>query len=329
LHAAGGGAFERRPKSGHAAGLAKPRSSRVAQNLRDPVEGPKNLMVEPGYRLAATGREAAEDERLGLLEQLYDPLSRRRRALLVEPGWCCLEVGGGRGSMAAWLAEQVGPTGQVVATDNDVGYLRRLELPNLEVVEHNILEDSLEVLRPGSFDLVCSRLTLFHLVGRQELAIRQMAACLRPGGWLIDEDADWGTAAPVDPSHPLYAAYHEAWRDGDWWTTRGYDKAFGRKLPVLFERCGLENIRHEASTEVVRGSSPWARWWAVTLEVINELGGGGAVESYQRELEVIADALADPSVWILRELLHACWGRRPIDAGQPNHLAREPAHPRA
>ena len=215
--------------------------------------------------------------------------------------------------MAAWLAEKVGPTGHVVATDVDVGYLRRLNVPNLEVVEHNILEDPLEPLGPGSFDLVCSRLMLFHLVGRQELAIRQMVKCLRPGAWLIDEDADWGTAAPVDPSHPLYAGYHDAWRDGDWWTVRGYDKVFGRKLPALFERCGLEEIRHEAATEVVRGGSPWARWWAVTLEVINELDGGGAVESYRRELDVITRALADPTVWVLRELLHACWGRRSPD----------------
>jgi hypothetical protein len=44
---------------------------------------------------------------------------------------------------------------------------------------------------------------LFHLQGRQEQAIRQMVACLRPGGWLVDEDANWGTAgAPVDPAHP-------------------------------------------------------------------------------------------------------------------------------
>jgi hypothetical protein len=33
-------------------------------------------------------------------------------------------------------------------------------------------------------------------------------------------------------------------------------------------------------------------------------------QSYQRELDVITRALADPTVWILRELLHACWGRR-------------------
>lgn len=261
----------------------------------------------PGYRLAATGRESSEDERLTLLEQLYDPVSRRRRTP-VQPGMRVLEVAAGRGSMAVWLADQVGPSGQVVATDIDTRYLRRLDVPNLEVVEHDILEDGLDALGAGSFDVVCSRLALFHLVDRQEQAIGQMAACLRPGGWLIDEDADWGTAAPVDPAHPRYEAYQRAWRHGDWWTVRGYDKAFGQKLPPLFERCGLQDIRHEAATEVVRGGSPWARWWAVTLEVMNELGAGD--EDDVREVEVMASALADPSVWFMRELLHACWGRR-------------------
>ena len=277
---------------------------------RPTARGTEGVDIEPGYRLAAAGRAAAEEERLNLLEQLYDPVSRRRRAL-VERGWRCLEVAAGRGSMAVWLAEQVGPAGQVVATDIDTRYLQQLELPNLKVLEHNILEDPLEALGPGSFDLVCSRLALFHLVGKQEQAIRQMTKCLRPGGWLIDEDADWGTAAPVDPAHRLYDGYRRAWRDGDWWTSRGYDKAFGQKLPALFERCGLQDIRHEAATEVVRGGSPWARWWAVTLEVINELGGGD--ESDRRELEVMTTALADPTVWLMRELLHACWGRRAGD----------------
>ena len=265
-------------------------------------------LVVSDYRLAAVGREADEDERLSLLEQLFDSTTRRRRAV-VRPGWRCLEVGGGRGSMAAWLAEQVGPTGHVVATDLNTGYLRRLDLPNLEVLEHNIVEDSLDALGPGSFDLVCSRLMLFHLVGRQEQAIRRMTECLRPGGWLIDEDADWGTCAPVDPTHPLYDGYQRGWRYGDWWTVRGYDKTFGRTLPALFERCGLQDIRHEAATEAVRGGSDWARWWAVTLEVMNEQGG--ADESDRREVQVMAAALADPTVWFLRELLHACWGRRP------------------
>jgi SAM-dependent methyltransferase len=183
--------------------------------------------------------------------------------------------------------------------------------PNLEVVQHDILKDSLEPLDPGSFDLVCSRLMVFHLVGRQETAIARMAQCLRPGGWLVDEDADWGTPGPVDPSHPLYQGFHRAWRNGDWWVARGYDPVFGRKLPALFERCGLEVVGHEACTEVVRGGSPWARWFAETLEVMHALGGGAASEIQQREHDQIVATFADPSVWVLRELLHACWGRRP------------------
>jgi len=90
---------------------------------------------EPGYRLAANGREQAEDERLDLLEQLFDPGSRRRLEM-ARPGWRCLVVGAGCGSMAAWLAQRVGPAGQVVATDIDCRYLDRLDLPNLQVVQH-------------------------------------------------------------------------------------------------------------------------------------------------------------------------------------------------
>jgi SAM-dependent methyltransferase len=271
------------------------------------VEGA--LDVAAGYRLAAAGREVAEDERLTLLEQIFDPLSRRRREM-VQPGWRCLEVGAGRGSMAVWLAEQVGSSGHVVATDIDVSYLERLNGPNLEVVQHDILEDSLEPLDPGSFDLVCSRLMLFHLVGRQDTAIARMARCLRPGGWLIDEDADWGTPGPVDPLHRLYQGFQDAWRNGDWWASRGYDPVFGRKLPALFERCGLGEIQHAASSEVVRGGSPWARWFVESLEVIHTVGGGVATELQQREHEQIVATFADPSVWLLRELLHTCWGRR-------------------
>jgi len=264
------------------------------------------------YRLAAAGREAAEDERLDLLEQIYDASSRQRRSV-IQPGWRCLEVGAGRGSMAVWLAGQVGSTGHVVATDVDTRYLSRLDIANLEVIEHDIVDNDIEALGADAFDLVCSRLMLFHLRGRQEQAVQQMARCLRPGGWLVDEDCDWGPAgAPVDPAHPRYDDYQRVWQDGDWWVHRGYDKTFGQKLPAIFERAGLEDIRHEASTEVVRGGSPWARWWIPTLEVMDELGGGD--EASRAGVAVMAAALADPSVWLHREVLHACWGRKPHES---------------
>jgi hypothetical protein len=57
-----------------------------------------------------------ELDRLRMIEQVFDPASRRR--LLgtgLQPGWRCLEVGLGAGSIMTWMSEVVGPTGQVVA----------------------------------------------------------------------------------------------------------------------------------------------------------------------------------------------------------------------
>jgi SAM-dependent methyltransferase len=252
---------------------------------------------EPGYRLAARGREQAEDERLDLLEQLFDPGSRRQLEM-ARPGWRCLVVGAGRGSMAAWLAERVGPAGQVVATDIDCQYLERLDLPNLQVVRHDIVDDPVDVLDPGSFDLVCARLVLFWLAGRQEQALRQMVRCLRPGGWLIDEDGEWGVPGPVDPSHPLYAGYHRAYNAGGWWAARGYDPFFGRKLAALFERCGLQDIDHHGTASVVRGASPWAHWWQQTLDVIRAWGlASGTAEAPGEDHRALTAPCSDPSVW--------------------------------
>jgi ubiquinone/menaquinone biosynthesis C-methylase UbiE len=273
---------------------------------------------EPGYRLDAKGRQEAEDDRLSLMEQLLDPLSRRHREL-AQPGWRCLEIGAGRGSMAVWLAKQVGKSGHVVATDIDLTYLKRLDVRNLEVRQHNILDDSLDTLGPNSFDLVCSRLMLFWLVGKQEAVIQRMVECLRPGGWLIDEDGDWGTIAPVEASHPHSGPFARTWRNGEWLTSRGFDPLFGRKLPMLFERCGLENIRHEATAEVIRGGSPWAMWWKATLETWRtwEQAAGILTRVHESEYKTLLVPWEDSSFWFVNSLRHACWGQRPAHPTNP------------
>jgi hypothetical protein len=81
------------------------------------------------------------------------------------------------------------------------------------------------------------------------------------------------------------------------------------------------DIRRLADRRGCRVRSPWARWLAVTLEVMNELGSGD--ESEPRELEAITTALADPPVWVMRELLHACWAGGPA----PQPRADEPLAP--
>ena len=91
------------------------------------------------------------------------------------------------------------------------------------------------------------------------------------------------------------------------------DPIFGRKLPVLFERCGLENIHHEATAEVVRGGSPWARWWQQTLEGIRdwEKAEHGLTKAQEEEYKALLTPWIDPSFWFLNPLVHGCSGQRP------------------
>src|SRR4051812_44852761 len=75
------------------------------------------------------------DEWLSLLEELFDPLTERRlEDVGVRPGWQALEVGAGRGSIASWLAAQVGEDGRVVATDIDTSLLEDRGDPGIDVI---------------------------------------------------------------------------------------------------------------------------------------------------------------------------------------------------
>ena len=85
----------------------------------------------------------------------------------VSESWRCLEVGGGGGSITTWLANRVGPTGHVLATDVDPRFLEPLSAPNVEVLKHNIVTDPLP---HATFDLIHARLVLIRLPERQESA---------------------------------------------------------------------------------------------------------------------------------------------------------------
>jgi hypothetical protein len=63
---------------------------------------------EDQHCFAKDSPDAFERERLALLTQLTDPITRRRLLRLgVGPGWHCLEAGAGDGSVACWLALRV------------------------------------------------------------------------------------------------------------------------------------------------------------------------------------------------------------------------------
>ena len=134
-------------------------------------------------------------ERFPALSDLYDNETIRcLRSVGVAPGWHCLEVAAGGGTIAQWLAGQVGVSGRVLATDLDTRFLESLAVPALEVRRHDIARDPLPNL---AFDLVHARLILVHLPER-ELALAKMVSALKPGGWLVCEEFD-SQSMPADP----------------------------------------------------------------------------------------------------------------------------------
>ena len=168
-------------------------------------------------------------------------------------GWHCLEVGGGGGSIAAWLAARVGSAGRVLVTDIDPRFLESLQVPNLEVRRHDIVNDPLP---EAAFDLVHSRLVLLHLPEREK-ALARMVAALKPGGWLVDEEFDASSMPPnpvVNPGEVLLktlVASRRVMQD------RGADdRTFARRLFSRLRAHGLVNVEAEAYTSMWDSGSP-------------------------------------------------------------------------
>jgi ubiquinone/menaquinone biosynthesis C-methylase UbiE len=114
----------------------------------------KRPRADSSYVLDNAGKETST--RFDALSATFDPGTfRHLQDRGVGPGWHCLEVGGGSGSVATWLANRVGTSGRVIVTDIDTRFLDSLKVPNLEVRRHNIATDPLP---EASFDLVHARL---------------------------------------------------------------------------------------------------------------------------------------------------------------------------
>jgi SAM-dependent methyltransferase len=260
--------------------------------------------------LAKDSPDAFERERLSLLTRIADPITTRRLTDLgVGPGWRCLEVGAGDGSVARWLAGRVGPRGRVVATDLNPRFLSGHGLANLDVRRHNVFEDGLE---QAHYDLVHCRAVLMHL--REPVrALRRLAGAVRPGGWLLVEEAD-GSApfGAADPGHARAAGFDRCTR-ALWAGLKAagtMDLDFGRRLPALFEELGLRDVGREGVTLTGRGGDPQARFLQMTDELLRERLVAASVLT-TADFDQLHRAYDDPSFWFVAFTLFGAWGRRP------------------
>ena len=245
--------------------------------------------------------------RFNAISRIFDPNTiRHLEGLCVDTGWRCLEVGGGNGSIAAWLSRRVGATGHVLATDIDPRFLNNMNLPNVEVRRHDIVADEVP---DRAFDLVHCRLVLLHLPER-ESALRRMISALKPGGWLLVEEFD-SASLPADPTvNPAEVLSRTQIALTRVLDDRGVDRHYGRLLLGQLQAHGLVEVDAEARMSLWQGGSSGAcllraNYDQLRADMIN--AGYITEEEFDQDLARLEGAdflMPSPIMW-------AVWGRRP------------------
>ena len=262
------------------------------------------MPADDGYLLR--NEQPGAEKRLAALSAAFDPWTVRHLLDLgLGPGWRVWEVGAGGPPVAEELARRVGPQGEVLATDLDPAWAPTTS--NLRVERHDV---GLDPPPAGPFDLVHARLVLVH-VPRRERALAAMASVLRPGGWLVVEEADPALqpltcledAGPAQQlANRLKGGFRHLMAD------RAVDLAYGRTLPRRLREAGLSDIGAEAYFPIAGPA-------AVELErtTVAQIGdrlvsaGLATPAEIDHHLRNLSDGVLDPAT----SPLVTAWGRRP------------------
>jgi SAM-dependent methyltransferase len=245
--------------------------------------------MSAGYVYGQAGDDE-EAKRLGYVQAWAGPVTAAQLDAVGDmAGWRCADVGAGAGSVARDLAARVGPSGSVVATDIDCRFL--VEMPeNVEVRQHDISRDDLDA---AAYDLVHCRLVLIHLT-EPEVAMARMLAALKPGGWLVIEDADWGLCTIAGTADGAWATafLHEVSRRHAEVELRF--PYFGRHLPGLFARSGVVEIEGTAHLPVCVDGDDAMQLHRLTVRELREasVARGASEEGFDRMLAALDDRAA-------------------------------------
>ncbi|MDX2602330.1 methyltransferase domain-containing protein [Streptomyces caniscabiei] len=263
---------------------------------------------DPETRYLLDNQRSEAGERFVALSRLFDASTFRHvDDLGIAAGWRCWEVGAGGSSVVRGLAERVGPAGHVLATDIDTSWMADATAPQIETRRHDVAADDPP---PGPFDLVHARLVLVHVADR-ERALRAMVDSLRPGGWLLLEDADPALQPLIcpDESGPRQRLANKL-RHGfrALLAERGADLSYGRRLPRLLREAGLVDVRADAYFPVT-GPACAALEAATVRQVRDQLVARGLATP--EEIDSHLAAVASGDLDLATSPMISAWGRRP------------------
>ena len=218
----------------------------------------------------------------------------------IAPGWNVLDCGCGPLGALPQLAELVGETGRVTGVDLNPEAVRRaraaagaLGLGNVRAFAADV-HDLGAADAGGPFDLAYTRLFLVHQ-NDPVRTLRQIAGLLRPGGWVITQEA---LPHPVPRSFPDLDAVGASWS----LVTKlveasGVPAGTTERMPQWAAAAGLEVVRMDGSF----GVGPPAQYfdlYASTLAVMRDRSVAAGRTTGQ-ELDAVIATLtsADPAAY--------------------------------
>jgi predicted O-methyltransferase YrrM len=209
--------------------------------------------------------EEREFHRLQLIEAANDPTTM---TLLqhtgIQPGWSCLELGAGAGSILGWLGDRVGPNGTVWGIDKRTTYLSEFSGSPYEIREG----DFLKVLIDSTFDLFHARYVFIHNQ-QDEAMLHKVTNVLKPGGVAVFEELDFTSALllnhqPDDSHTRVNRAICKMFVDF------GLDPAYALRLPQKLEQCGFHIIETQSRMHLCEGHSPIAKVMAESARALQK-----------------------------------------------------------
>jgi SAM-dependent methyltransferase len=224
----------------------------------------------------------------------------------VTEGTRCWEAAAGNGSIAAWLGEQVGPQGEVLATDLKPQHVRAH--PRVQAVRHN---DEDEPALPGVFDLIHARLAFAHWPNRWAV-VDKFAGALGPGKALVIED--WGQwsgivlSSPVPDAAGVYARYQAALMEV--FAQAGNDRTWAARTGQAMAEAGLVDIDTVAHAHSWRGGTAGCLLPVVVSRELRAplLQVGARAE----DLDALPEMLANPETYLLGNVMLSTIGRAPM-----------------
>lgn len=162
-----------------------------------------------------------------------------------------------------------------------------------------------------TFDLVHARLVLVHLTDRGS-ALQVLVDALRPGGWLVIEDADPALqplACPDERGPAEDLANRVRAQVRTLMAERGAELAYGRTLPRLLRAAQLADVGAEAYFPVTsRACAPLEA--ASIRQVRDELLAAGLATV--QEIEAHLTNLTRGDIDLTLAPLITAWGRKPV-----------------